>query len=75
MALKPRSESELFLLLVFELYLTLLLWATMGLLWGEELVGCLYCCPATCPVTYPQTREHSSFIVSMTLSVVFAVLS
>ena len=47
----------------------------MGLLWGEELVGCLYCCPATYPIACPQTRKHSSFIVSMTLSVVFAVLS
>ena len=40
-ALKPQLESELFLRLGFELYLTLLLWATVWLLWSEELVGCL----------------------------------
>ncbi len=62
MALKPSLGSEPFLLLVFELYLTLLLWATMGLLWSEELVGCLM---GACIVVLLLVLKHENIVRSL----------
>ena len=67
-ALKPMMESEPFCYSILSVFISF----TAGLLWGEELVGYLM---GAYLVACSQTRQHSLFIVSMTLSVVFAVLS
>lgn len=79
MALKPNWNQSRFVirfLIVFDSF-TVGHYGVKNLsgAWGVHRGACPVACPATCPVACPQTREHSSFIVSMTLSVILAVLS
>ena len=63
---KSGSETDVgvraVLLFDFELFLYLLLWATMGLLWGEELVGYLM---GACLVVLLLILKHENIVRSL----------